>query len=172
MSMGSRMPATPLITDALIQDSIVLAVQNVSRTMLKQEAVVIPTPRTALASLGAPPFVAGCVGFGGDIDGLVYLCLTESAAAQIARQVLGMTEAEVKQHSPEILKDVVGEITNMTTGAFKTALNQAGLPCKLTLPTFLRGDHLSIAAIKSARQFTFHFSCGAYRILADVQVRM
>jgi chemotaxis protein CheX len=171
------MAPTQPITDTLIQDSIVKAVQNVTRTMLRQESVLVKTDVAegacnSLTTLGAAPYVIGNVGFAGEANGLVYLCFTDAFARHAAGNILGMSAAEIEIHGHEVVKDVVGEITNMTTGGFKNALSDYGFPCKLSLPTIVRGNQLSISAIKSASRGIFHFSCGNYRLIADVQVKI
>jgi len=69
------------------------------------------------------------------------------------------------------LKDVVGEITNMTVGGFKNALCDTGFPCKLTLPTIVRGDHLAVSGLKNTERHIFHFDCAGHRLVADIQMR-
>lgn len=171
------MAPTQPITETLIQESIIKAVQNVSRTMLRKEATLAysansDTANNSLVSIGAAPYVIGCVGFAGEANGLVYLCFTDEFARSAAQQILGMSPAEIAQNGHEVVKDVIGEITNMTTGGFKNALSDYGFPCKLSLPTIVRGDHLSIAAIKSATRGIFHFTCGTHQLMADVQVKV
>ena len=171
------MAPTQPITDSLVQDSIVKAVQNVCRTMLRREATLseaihADTTGNSLTSVGPAPYVIGNVGFAGEANGLVYLCFSDEFARNAAGQILGMSPAEIEMHGYEVVKDVIGEITNMTTGGFKNALCDFGFPCKLSLPTIVRGDHLSIAAIKSATRGIFHFTCGAHRLMADVQIKM
>ena len=168
-------PAQP-ITDTLIQDSIVKAIQNVSRIMLHEESklielIAVGTGSNSLSSLGPAPYVIGSVGFAGEANGLVYLCFTDQFARHAAGHILGLSAGEVEMHGPEVVKDVVGEITNMTTGGFKNALCDYGFPCMLSVPTIVRGDRLSIAAIKSATRGVFQFTCGAHRLMADVQVK-
>jgi len=170
------MVPTQLISDTLIQDSIIRAVQNVSRTMLREEACLVSTTpadttANALSSIGTAPYVIGNVGFAGEANGLVYLCFTDEFARRAASHILGMSPAEIEGNGHEVIKDVIGEITNMTTGGFKNALSDHGFPCKLSLPTIVRADRLSIAAIKSAIRGIFHFKCGAHRLMADVQVK-
>jgi len=170
------MALTQTITDTLIQDSIVKAVQNVSRTMLHREATLLEASHAdaspnSLTILGQAPYVIGNVGFAGHANGLVYLCFTDEFARHAASQILGMSAAEIATHGDDVVKDVIGEITNMTTGGFKNALCDFGYPCKLSLPTIVRGDQLSIAAIKAASRGIFHFSYGSYRMMADVQVK-
>jgi chemotaxis protein CheX len=163
------MPATQTITDALIQDSIVRAVQNVCRTMLKREAVL----RASLAepAPGTTFGIIGNVGFAGEANGIVYLCLTADFASFATGEILGMSPGEVEMHGWEVVKDAIGEITNMTVGGFKNALCDVGFPCKLSLPTIVRGDHLHVSAIKAAARHVFQFDCSGHTFYTDIQLK-
>ncbi|AOS43345.1 hypothetical protein Verru16b_00388 [Lacunisphaera limnophila] len=164
--------AVSTISDSLIQDSIVRAVRNVCVTMLKQEAgLVEKSTVTGYDGFKEKPHVFGSVGFAGVIDGIVYLCIPDDFAQDAAARVLGMSLAEVEMTGDEAVKDVVGEITNMTVGGFKNALCNVGFPCKLTLPTIVRGDSLSVAGLKGAIRHVFHFDCSGHRLIADIQLR-
>lgn len=165
-------PAAP-IADELIHKSIVHAVQNVSSTMLKQEAgFVEKTAEPNNANFKASAHVFGCVGFVGKIDGIVYLCITDDFAAHSASNILGMSPAEVKAEGDSVINDVVGEITNMTAGCFKNVLCDQGYVCKLTLPTIVRGENLSVAAMKGCTRHIFHFDIQGHRLTADIQIKM
>ena len=171
------MAPTQPINDTLVQDSIVKAVQSVSRTMLRRESTLLEAKvgdahTNTLTKIGAAPYVIGNVGFAGDANGIVYLCFNDAFAQHAASHILGMTPAEVAMEGHEVVKDVIGEITNMTTGAFKNALCDFGFPCKLSLPTIVRAEHISIAAIKAAHRGIYLFSCGADHLIADVQVKI
>lgn len=160
------------ITDTLVQDSITRAVRNVCVTMLKQEtSFVEKTVGTAYEGFKEKPHVFGSVGFVGLIDGIVYLCIPDDFAQDAAARVLGMSLAEVEMSGDEAVKDVVGEITNMTVGGFKNALCNVGFPCKLTLPTIVRGDNLAVAGLKGANRHIFHFDCSGHRLIADIQLK-
>lgn len=160
------------ISDDLVQDSIIRAVQNVCATMLKQEAgFVEKSVETAYEGFKEDPHVFGSVGFVGSIDGIVYLCIPDDFALVAATCVLGMTANEVEMSGEATVKDVVGEITNMIVGGFKNALCNVGFPCKLTLPTIVRGDHLAVASLKGAERHTFHFDCSGHRLIADIQLK-
>ena len=166
------MATLALISDALVQESIIRAVQNVCRTMLRHEASFVEkSPDAAYAGFNEQPHIICAVGFVGNVNGLVYLCIPESFANQAASHILGMTTAEIQMIGDGIVKDVVGEITNMTVGGFKNALCDVGFPCKLTLPTIIRGEKLSVAALKSATRHTFHFDCDHHRLVADIQLK-
>ena len=69
-----------------------------------------------------------------------------------------------------MVKDVVGELTNMTVGGFKNILADLGYPCMLTLPVIMRGHHISVSASKSAYREIYHFESEHHRISADIQM--
>ena len=165
------MPSTVApITDELIHSSIVSAVRGVCATMLKFDASFLQkTLEPDNEPFKAQPHVFGCVGFVGKVDGVVHLCITRDFAIHAASTLLGMTEAEL-QSDQDTVKDVVGEIPNMTVGCFKNALCDKGYTCMLTLPTIVHGQNLAVAAVKSSNRQIFHFDAIGYRIVADIQI--
>lgn len=166
------MAAPQTITDSFIQESIVRAVRNVCTTMLQQTAVLVAATSDAKrADFSSQLHVFGSVGFVGDISGLVYFCIPEEFANSAASRILGLTLSEVAMNGDEVVKDVIGEITNMTVGGFKNALCDLGYPCMLTLPTIVRGDNLAVASIKSATRHIFHFDCDGHRLITDIQLK-
>lgn len=166
------MPTAQTISDTLVQDSIVRAVKNVCATMIKRDASFVEkTASAAYEGFKERPHVFGSVGFVGTIDGIVYLCIPDDFAHEAAGRVLGMSAAEIEMSGDSTIKDVIGEITNMTVGGFKNALCNVGFPCKLTLPTIVRGDNLSVSSLKGAERHTFHFDCGGHRLIADIQLK-
>lgn len=166
------MATAPSISDTVVQDSIVNAVKRVCTLMLKREAgFVEKSVDAAYQGFKDKPHVFGSVGFVGEITGIVYLCIPDDFAQEAASRVLGISAAEVEMSGDSAVKDVVGEITNMTVGGFKNALCNIGFPCKLTLPTIVRGDHLAVASLKNADRHTFHFDCAGHRLIADIQLR-
>jgi chemotaxis protein CheX len=165
-------PLAP-IADDLIQKSIVHAVQNVCTTMLKQNVGFIEkTVDPDNANFTGQAHVFGCVGFVGKIDGIVYLCISDDFASYAASSILGMSPSEIAAEGDAVIKDVIGEITNMTAGCFKNALCDQGYLCKLTLPTIVRGQNLSVAAMKSCARHMFCFECGGHRLVADIQIKL
>ena len=161
----------PPINDALIQKSIALAMDNVFRTMLKREAVFVEkTTPDALQSSGAEFHVVSNVGFVGEACGIVYLCLTDGFAMHAVGHVLGSAAADVDLADHDLVKDVIGELTNMTAGGFKNALCDLGYPCKLTLPTIVRGKSVRVSCLKSSVRHVFVFECAGHRIVADIQL--
>ncbi|HEY4300592.1 MAG TPA: chemotaxis protein CheX [Candidatus Didemnitutus sp.] len=166
------MAETLQITDKIVENAIVSSLRNVFWTMLHHMPSLKASGLEAIPSDADMHFeVIGCVGFAGDVNGIVYLCLTEEFARQSTAQILGMSLAEVDMTAPEVIKDAVGEVTNMTAGGFKNELCDLGYPCKLGLPTFLRGRSLAVASTKSAARHVFWFECNGHRLAADILLK-
>lgn len=166
------MATSDIITDILIQKSIVRAVQNVCRTMIRLEIDLIDPPPEDTVAPPRDNYVFGSVGFIGEINGLVYLGLPDEFAKDITARILGMSPGEVASHGHTMVNDVIGEFTNITAGGFKNALCDVGFPCKLTLPSIVRGENVSVVANKAATRHLFHFSCAGHRLVADIQLKI
>lgn len=162
------------ITDQVVQDCVVQSVQGVFRTMLGHEVAFVSqaAPGQTRSTGGASSMIIASVGFLGDANGLLYLCLSEEFAKMACAKLLGMSAGEIEMHGNEVLHDAIGELTNMTVGGFKNALCDLGFPCKLTLPAIVRGHKLSIASISSASRHIFQFDCLGHGLVADLQLKL
>ena len=92
----------------------------------------------------------GTVGFGGHLNGLVSLCMSDECSEDAVGEIRGMSPAEVASERPEVRKVAIGEVTHRTVVGFKNALCQLGYPGNLTRPTIGRGQRLKFGAIKGA----------------------
>lgn len=161
----------PSVVVSTISDAISRATSTVFGVMLHRSITLVETSATPVtAAAGTGQLVIGSVGFVGKINGIVYLCFSETFSQQAAAQILGMSAGEVEMGGPDLIKDVIGELTNMTVGGFKNTLADLGYPCRLTLPVIMRGHHVSVSAIKSAHREIFHFDSSGHRIVADIQI--
>jgi chemotaxis protein CheX len=161
------MPTSQLITDTVVRDALLSAVQNVCRTMVRCDATLGPCdPEQS----GAPGLISS-VGFGGAVSGVVYLCMEDTFAVHVTGRILGLTAAEVRLHGFEVMKDAIGEITNMIAGGFKNKLCDLELPCVLTLPTLMRGQHLTVVTLKGAEHHVFNFEVDGHRLIVEVQLK-
>jgi chemotaxis protein CheX len=163
------MAAIQQISDAIIQKSISEAVRNVSQTMLRRDVTLVsqghdPDPNTTYE-------IIDTVGFAGEINGSVYLCMSEQFAYHAIGLMLGMTKHEIDLGGPDVVKDAIGEVTNMTVGGFKNHLCDIGFPCMLTLPTIMRGSKLAIANTKSTICHVFEFKCDGHALIADIRIK-
>jgi chemotaxis protein CheX len=176
------MPTAAEITEPLVRDNITRAVSDVFKTMLGREsafvgAVVQPaddgmSPPQPGPANGMTPFVVGTVGFLGDINGLIYLYLDEPFARLCTCHLLGMSEAELEEAGDEVINDAIGELTNMTVGSFKNGLCDAGFPCKLTIPSILRGSNFSIEPVSSATRHTYNYESAGHKVVADILLKI
>lgn len=170
------MPAVAEITEALIREYINRAVTDVFKTMIGRapsfsapadskegRPIVMMDPHRAQ--------VVGTVGFIGEVNGLIYLHLDLEFARICTCHLLGMTEAELEEAGDEVINDAIGELTNMTVGSFKNGLCDAGHPCKLTIPSILRGTNFSIEPISSAARHVYYFDCAEHRVVADILLK-
>jgi chemotaxis protein CheX len=110
----------------------------------------------------------GTVGFLGDANGLIYLYFEATFATECTEHILGMTKAELEDGGDEFVNDAVGELTNMIVGSFKNGLCDQGYPCKLTIPSILRGRNFCIEPISSAKRNIYIFDSGGRRVVADI----
>lgn len=164
------------ITEALIREYINRAVKDVFKTMVGREPTFCPEPevlrsRSLLVSEPHRPQVVGTVGFIGECNGLIYLHLDLEFAKVCTRTLLGMSEAELEASGDEAINDAIGELTNMTVGTFKNGLCDAGHPCKLTIPSILRGTNFSIEPTSSAVRHVYYFDCAEHRVIADILMK-
>jgi chemotaxis protein CheX len=160
------------ISDTLVQDSIIRTVKHVCAMMIRHEASFVEKSiKSAYAGCQGQSHVFGSVAFIGQVTGIVYLCIPDDFAVTAAARVLGLTEEEMRTKGSTAVMDVIAEITNMTVGGFKNAICRADGTCKLTLPTIVRGDNLSVVGLKGTERHIFHFDCDGHRLIADIQLK-
>ena len=172
------MPAVEEISESLVRENIVRAVSDVFKTMLNRQFKLTDfagqgqthAPAEIVAKV-ATPQVVGTVGFIGDINGLIYLYLPVPFARMVTCHLLGMTEPELDEAGDEVINDAIGELTNMTVGSFKNGLCDAGYPCKLTIPSILRGSNFCIEPISSAQRFIYSFKDAEHVIVTDILLK-
>jgi chemotaxis protein CheX len=173
------MPTIDQISEAVFRETINRAVQDVFKTMLSKTATLNTSSDVANAD-GSPwehpvqingQQVVGTVGFIGDISGLIYLYLEATFANEIAGHMLGMTTEELTEAGDEVVNDAVGELTNMTVGTFKNQLADKGFPCRLTIPSILRGSNFSIEPISSATRRIYRFNVGQRSLVVDLLMK-
>lgn len=112
--------------------------------------------------------VAGCVGFVGDANGVVYIYLADGFARALAVTMLQMTEDELDD---SMVNDVVAEITNMVVGSAKSNLCDRGLNCVLTIPSIVRGREFCAEASAGAERALLGFRSEQGTFLVEVIAR-
>lgn len=170
------MPAAVEISETVIREYINRAVTDVFKTMASFSPAFVAQAqlKNGRPDLGPEtnrPQVVGTVGFIGDLNGLIYLHLDLAFAKLCTCSMLGMTEAELEAAGDEVINDAIGELSNMTVGTFKNGLCDVGYPCKLTIPSILRGTNFSIEPISSAIRYVYYFEYEKHRLVADILLK-
>lgn len=115
------------------------------------------------------PLLAACVGFTGEVNGVVALYMTASCAHAFAARMLGMEREEFD--SEEIINDAIGELGNMIVGGVKSRLCDEGMPCVLSIPAIVRGRNFSISAACKSDQRLLGFVCGGENITLELMMK-
>lgn len=157
------------ITEHIIRDAAASAIQNVVKTMMGLDASLDSS--MAVGTPGPSFDLIANVGFTGEANGVVYLCMDDDFARFATGRILGMSPGEVSMHGAEVVNDAMGELTNMSAGGFKNQLCDLGFPCKLTLPTIVRGKELRLVALKGSVRHIFTFDCAGQSLLVDIQLK-
>jgi chemotaxis protein CheX len=131
------------------------AVTDVVKTMLSQDVRSIPLDKRFLSD---GQHLASCVGFIGEMTGVIYLYAASSHASRMTAALLGISEVEIE--GDNMVNDSMGELTSMVVGKFKAALGEHGHACVLTIPSIVRGNSFSIGAVSSITRRVLCFRCG------------
>lgn len=158
------------------------AVEDVFATMLSTEV----TPKRSITitpdqtnNIPAPSLeteetvVSGCVGFIGDIKGLVYIILKNSFGITLTSKMLGLEESEVMEEGNVLINDALGELSNMIVGTFKNQMSDKGIHCNLTVPSILRGKKLGIdnPGSQPLNRYFFTFDVLGEEVVLDIAVK-
>jgi chemotaxis protein CheX len=106
--------------------------------------------------------VVGCVQITGDWTGAVTVHLSDVLARTAASVMLEMAEDELSEAD---VKDVVGEIANMTGGNFKGILPGS---CRLSLPAVAAGSNFSVEVPGTVIAGQAHFKRGSEQLTVVV----
>jgi len=142
-------------------------VQSVFETMLSMKAV----PVSINLSPHYPERVTGSVGLGGEnVTGAIYLHMTAAFARLAASSLLGLPPEELTNESE--INDVIGELTNMVAGGFKSHLNDHDLPCAISTPAIIRGTAYEIEPPQGVQRESVLFNCANECITVEVHLRI
>ncbi|MBU4317422.1 MAG: chemotaxis protein CheX [Proteobacteria bacterium] len=99
--------------------------------------------------------IIGSISFSGKVLGRLNLHIPEGLAKQMAGTLLGMEPNEIE--GLDEVKDVVGELCNMVSGALKSDLCDKGFTCKVSPPSFTTGTDFEMELLNLTRHETFFF---------------
>jgi chemotaxis protein CheX len=172
---------TASIDHDMLKDMMNRAVNNVFSTMLSRQAEAVDASTFKRSDGEACPLqyfhedckvLVGMVGFLGRVNGMVYLYLEESLARSLVGCLLGMTDEEVAAEGTGMVNDGLGEICNMTVGAFKQQLCAMGYDCSLTIPSIICGSHFSIETSADVTRCSAPFKTGDQLFVTDILLKI
>lgn len=167
------------VPDEQVQSMLISGLGDVFRTMLQRQVELESCTRlTENSNEVASPLtsvdetlVVGNVGFAGVISGMVYIAMPESLAKEITGTMLGMDDDELEGEH-EMVNDAIGELTNMSAGAFKNQMSDLGYPCRLTIPSIIRGKYFVVEAAKAAYRQFFVFNYMGHQLSLELIMKM
>ena len=114
--------------------------------------------------------IVGSVGFAGAVMGMFYIDLPTELAQTLTTIMLG-TECDTKDGS--LVKDVIGELSNIIGGQLKSYLSDYGLPCVLSIPSITRGSDFHIDPMSGTKRerFVFHRQGSDVSVIIYVDVK-
>jgi len=146
-------------------DPLSRAMQKTFVTMLGIQLKVLPI---TVASPWTGEHVLGEVHFDGKATGTACLHLEPPSAQALAALMLGQSPTDLLD--PGEVNDVIGELTNMVVGNFKSNLCDAGLACKLSLPRIRRTAEFSLRAVRGGLSERLAFRAPPIEIFVDLCV--
>lgn len=112
--------------------------------------------------------VSGSVGIAGEnLSGTLSLHVPAELAAKAATGMLGM---ELTPDAPEV-NDVIGELTNMVGGGFKSALNDANVFCAMSVPSLVRGRSFVVETVPGAENECVCFECNGSILAVELNIK-
>lgn len=152
-------------TEFNTQSTVQQIVPNVFTTMAGLSASPSPTGNSA----PAVDRVSGTIGIAGDnVTGAVYVHLPQSLAKTIVNAMMGNPSGQVVSDGD--LNDVVGELTNMIGGGFKSALCDASRPCAMSTPSIIRGAY-AIEVPQELLAEIVHFKCLEHFFAVEIHIK-
>ena len=134
--------------------------------VLKTMAFVEPSPGKPYLKKDdlAKGDVSGIIGFTGAATGSMALSFSEGCILKIVSNMLG---EEIKEINGDI-KDAVGEITNMVSGAARKKLESLGLSVSAAIPTVIAGKGHSVSHIMGGPSIIIPFETDQGSFVVDV----
>ena len=163
--MGNSADEPPVMIED-IEQLISSAVTEVFSTMLNLK---VRLDASCNAMVNGEGHVAGSVGFIGRVSGVVFLYSTNSFARNMTSSLLGLTDLEIE--GDEMVNDAMGELSNMVVGHLKSRLSDRGMPCVLTIPSIVRGNHFTIEPVSSTERRIFFFNCDGRQLVVEVLLK-
>jgi len=108
--------------------------------------------------------ISGIIGLTGSMRGSLALSFSEKSILRIVSNMLG---EEIDAINGDI-KDAVGEITNMVSGAARQHLEKEGLTITAAIPTVVAGKNHQVAHVLGAPSIIIPFETDDGKFVVDI----
>ncbi len=128
------------------------ATTSVLRTMAFTE----PVPGKPYIKRGTTAVgdISGIVGIAGDTEGSICLTFTRECILQLIGRMLGEEQREIN----DVVKDAVGELTNMISGDSRRRLEELGYHFQGAIPSVISGQGHEIRHVTNGPILSIPFS--------------
>lgn len=154
------------INKAALRSGVTKSVAEVFDSMLSMQVEAVESDANILLQGDR---IAGSVGFGGAVAGMICIQITEEFSKKVTAAMLGIGEDEVDGNDD--VSDAIGEIANMIAGNVKAYFSTPQAPCSLSVPSIIRGNKFEVEAVSSAEHDHFVFKCGEQLVLLELYVK-
>jgi chemotaxis protein CheX len=134
--------------------------------VLKTMAFVVPTPGKPYLKKDtfAKGDISAIIGMTGAAKGSLALTFSESCIVKIVSNMLGEDIREINGD----IKDAVGEITNMVSGAARKKLEAEGFSISAAIPTVVSGKGHSVVHVMGGPSIIIPFDTEHGHFVVDV----
>lgn len=81
-------------------------------------------------------YITGCVSFHGKANGMIYMVFEDGLAEKVYGSIYGKSQIDESQRY--LVHDTIGELVNIIAGNLQSNLCDAGLDCKIVVPSVSR----------------------------------
>jgi flagellar motor switch protein FliN/FliY len=154
------------ITDAAIRQSIETTIVETFDAMMSMSLEAVDASADVLTD---EKKMVGAIHFGGEAFGVMSFHLSEPFAHAVTAAMLGIDVEEIEDIDQ--IKDVIGELANITAGNLKTEFLDAGLTCIISTPSFTMGSDFKIDPVDIAPPVQFAFTHQDEIVLVELCVK-
>jgi flagellar motor switch protein FliN len=148
-----------------IRPHVIASIIEVFETMVSTE--IVPSDSEPEYTEGIDRMGVG-VNLAGNVAGILNIQVNSELAHRMTANMLDMQPADLDDDDQ--VKDLLCEICNFVGGRLKSALNDAGLPCELSMPSGTQGGDVTIRSLNMERFERFVFRCEQDWIIVEVGV--
>ena len=113
--------------------------------------------------------MVGAIHFGGEVVGVMSFHLSEELARMVTAAMLGIAMDEIEGF--EAVKDVIGELANITAGNLKTEFLDAGLTCIISTPSITSGSDFRIDPVDIGPPIVLAFKHDEHDVMVELCVK-